>query len=342
MVEAGKNFHSSYCSLHFILPSNICFCCPGSHNSFFSNFNLIFLVPSPGELYVAESDTQRINRIRIITSDGRISTFAGADSRCNCRDPSCYCHAYDNVSATSAVFSSISSIAVTPDGVLHIGDQEGYRVRSVRTVLPELNEQKQYQIFSPNSHEVYIFNRFGQHSETHNLVTGQTIYKFFYTTHSSDGRLLSVADGTGNSFQIIRNSFLEVTAIDNLQKQRVQIFLTAQMKLLKRLVAPNGYNITFRYHDTTHLMRSKIEAGGRSYNYDYDEQGRLTRAVLPTGQVLQLTFDLSSHGAEVVVTRDGTNPVRTRVRGNTLTHTSGQCVMMPLLLTTCVFVYTTV
>ncbi|XP_045622764.2 teneurin-m isoform X2 [Procambarus clarkii] len=275
-----------------------------------------------GELYVAESDTQRINRVRIITSDGRIYTFAGADSRCNCRDPTCYCHTYDNVSASSAIFSSISSIAVTPDNVLHISDQAGYRVRSVRTVLPELNVRKQYEIFSPDAHEVYVFNKYGQHVETRNLVTGQTIYKFSYSINYSAARLLTVTDGASNRFQLIRNYFGDVTSIENPQKQRVKINLS-MMKMLEQLVAPDGYNITFRYHGASGLMRSKIEAVGRSYNYDYDEQGRLTQAVLPTGQVIQLTFDLSTRGAEVVVTRDGKNPVRTRVRGNTLTHNSG-------------------
>ncbi|XP_042234258.1 teneurin-m-like isoform X2 [Homarus americanus] len=275
-----------------------------------------------GELYVAESDTQRINRVRIITSDGRISIFAGADSRCNCRDPTCYCHTFDNVSASSAIFSSISSIAVTPDSVLHISDQAGYRIRSVRTVLPELNVLKQYEIYSPDAHEVYVFNRYGQHVETRNLVTGRTIYKFSYSIHSSAGKLLTVTDGASNRFQLIRNYFGDVTAIENPQNDRVKINLS-MYKMLQQLVAPDGYNITFRYHGATGLMRSKIEAVGRSYSYDYDEQGRLTQAVLPTGQIIQLTFDLSTRGAEVIVTRDGKSPVKTRVRGNTLTHNSG-------------------
>lgn len=276
-----------------------------------------------GELYIAESDTQRINRVRIITSDGRISTFAGADPGCNCRDATCYCHTYDNVSATSAIFSSISSIAVTPDGVLHVSDQAGYRVRSVRSLLPELNERKQYEIFSPDTHEVYVFNRFGQHLETHNLVTGQTIYKFSYSDNSNTGKLLTVTDSASNRFQIIRDRVGFVKAIENPQKQRVQITLS-MMKMLQQLVAPDGYNITFNYHGATGCMRSKVEAVGRSYSYEYDAQGRLTQAVLPTGQVIHLNFDLSVRGAEVTVTRDGKEPVITRLRGNTFNHTSGQ------------------
>ncbi|XP_063885071.1 teneurin-m-like isoform X4 [Scylla paramamosain] len=277
-----------------------------------------------GELYVAESDSQRINRVRIITSDGRISLFAGAESECNCRDPNCHCFTYDNVSAKSAIFFSISSIAVTPDGVLHISDQAGYRIRSVRTVLPKLIDRKHYEIVSPDSHEVYLFNGRGQHTETRNLITGQTIYKFVYDSHSSVSRLSRVFDGAGNKFQILRERGGNVNAIDTPQKQRIKIHLTMTEKL-EQLVAPNGYNISFTYNSlrSSGLISSKIEAYGRTYSYDYDEQGRLTRAVLPTGQIIQLNFDLSERGAEVTVTRDGKNPVKSTVRGNTLTHSSG-------------------
>ncbi|XP_064078294.1 teneurin-m-like isoform X3 [Macrobrachium nipponense] len=276
-----------------------------------------------GELYVAESDNQRINRVRVITSDGRITTFAGADSRCNCREPACFCQPLDNVSATSAIFSSISSIAVTPDGVLHISDQAGYRVRSVQSLLPELNdERKEYEIFSPDTHEVYVFNRFGQHVTTKNLVTGQTIYTFQYTDSSSTGKLLAVTDAASNTIQLIRNHSGAVKAIDNPQKQRIMVSLNMN-KLLKELVTPDGYNITFRYHGNRGLMRSKIEALGRTYSYEYDDQGRLVQAVLPTGQIIQLSFDLSVRGAKITVTRDGKDLVTTRVRGNVLSHDSG-------------------
>ena len=284
----------------------------------------IFLFSS-GELYVAESDSQRINRVRIITSDGRISLFAGAESECNCRDPNCHCFTYDNASAKSAIFFSISSIAVTPVGVLHISDQAGYRIKSVRTVLPELIDRKHYEIVSPDSHEVYLFNSRGQHTETKNLITGQTIYKFVYDSHSSVSRLSRVFDGAGNKFQILRERGGNVNAIDTPQKQRIKIHLTMTEKL-EQLVAPNGYNISFTYNSlrSSGLISSKIEAYGRTYSYDYDEQGRLTRAVLPTGQIIQLNFDLSERGAEVTVTRDGKNPVKSTVRGNTLTHKSGK------------------
>lgn len=271
---------------------------------------------------MAESDTQRINRIRVISTDGHIATFAGAETRCNCRDPTCFCHAHENVLATSAVFPSISAIAVTPDDVVHISDQAGYRVRSIRSLLPEVNSKNEYEIFSPDTHEVYVFNRFGQHVSTRNIITGQIKYKFTYTVKSPSGKLSTVTDAAENRVQLMRDGKSEVTSIENPIKERISVKLNIWHQL-EEMVAPNGYNITFRYHTQSGLLLSKVERGGSTYSYDYDGEGRLTRTVLPTGQVISLNYALSVRGAQVTVSRDGKEVVTTTLRGTGITHTAG-------------------
>ena len=71
-----------------------------------------------GDLFVAESDSQRINRVRKVLTDGRIVPAAGKDSKCNCLDASCQCFQRDTYLATNVLFSAISGIAVTPDSTL--------------------------------------------------------------------------------------------------------------------------------------------------------------------------------------------------------------------------------
>ena len=97
-----------------------------------------------GDLYVAESDSQRINRVRRIGTDGRISTVAGAESKCNCLDAGCQCYDEDRHLAIASRFNTISAIAVDPAGLLHVCDLANM-----------------FDIYSPEPQEVFI--RFGQH-----------------------------------------------------------------------------------------------------------------------------------------------------------------------------------
>lgn len=68
------------------------------------------------------------------------------------------------------------------------------------------------------------------------------------------------------------------------------------MKLLHELSTPDNYNVTFDYHGPTGLLKTKLDSTGRSYVYNYDEFGRLTSAVMPTGKMISLGFDLSIKG----------------------------------------------
>lgn len=69
---------------------------------------------------------------------------------------------------------------------------------------------------------------------------------------------------------------------------------------------------------------SKLDSAGRSYVYNYDEFGRLTSAVTPTGKVIRLAFDLSVKGAMVKVTLDDRQPVSMLIKGSTVVTRLGE------------------
>lgn len=89
----------------------------------------------------------------------------------------------------------------------------------------------------------------------------------------------------------------------------------SRLKLLMEISTPENYNVTLDYHGPTGLLRSKLDSAGRSYVYSYDEFGRLTAAVTPTGKVLRLGFDLSVKGAVVKVTHDDRQPLSMLIKG---------------------------
>lgn len=270
-----------------------------------------------GDLFVAESDSQRINRVRVIGTDGKIAPYAGAESKCNCLERGCDCYEPDHYLATSAKFNTISALAVTPDGHVHIADQANYRIRSVISSIPEASASREYEIFAPDSQEIYVFNRFGQHIATKNILTGETSYTFTYNVNTSNGKLSTVTDASGNKVFLLRDYASQVNSIENTKGQKCRLRMT-RMKMLHELSTPDNYNVTFEYHGPTGLLKTKLDSTGRSYVYNYDEFGRLTSAVTPTGKVIDLTFDLSVKGATIQVSENSQKSVSMLIQGSSV------------------------
>ncbi|XP_034946583.1 teneurin-m isoform X3 [Chelonus insularis] len=276
-----------------------------------------------GNLFIAESDSQRINRVRVIGTDGKISPFAGAESKCNCLERGCDCFEADHYLASTSKFNTISAVTVSPDGVVHIGDQANYRIRSVMASIPDASGAREYEIYSPDTQEIYIFNRFGQHITTKNILTGETFYVFTYNVNTSNGKLSTVTDASGNKVFLLRDYSSQVNSIENTKGQKCRLRMS-RLKMLHELSTPDNYNVTFDYHGVTGLLKTKLDSTGRSYVYNYDEFGRLTSAVTPTGKVIDLTFDLSVKGATVKVGQNNRKPISMLIKGSSVITKIGE------------------
>ncbi|RZF32871.1 hypothetical protein LSTR_LSTR013659 [Laodelphax striatellus] len=236
-------------------------------------------------------------------TDGKISHYAGAESKCNCLDRGCDCFEQDHFLAFTSKFNTISSVTVSPDGILHIADQANYRIS-----IPEARNtpaeayQREYEVYSPDTQEVYVFNRFGQHISTRNILTGETSYQFTYNVNTSNGKLSTVTDTSGNKVFLRRDYASQVNSIENTKGQKCLIRMS-RMKLLSELSTPDNYNVTLDYHGPTGLLRS---------------------AVTPTGKVVRLAFDLSVKGAMVKVTLDDRQPISMLIKGSTVVTKSGE------------------
>ncbi|XP_052737903.1 teneurin-m isoform X4 [Bicyclus anynana] len=285
-----------------------------------------------GDLYVAESDSQRINRVRLITTDGKISLYAGAESKCNCLERGCDCFEADHFLASNSKFNTISAVTVSPDGIVHIADQANYRIRSVMASIPDASGVREYEIYAPDTQETYIFNRFGQHVMTKNILTGENNYVFTYTVNTSNGKLSTVTDAAGNKVFLLRDYSSLVNSIENTKGQKCRLKMS-RMKMLQELRTPDNFNMTFDYHGTTGLLKAKYDSTGRSYIYKYDEFGRLTSAVTPTGRIINLTFDLSLKGATVLVSENNRKPVSILIKGSSVKTKVGEAETKTIIST---------
>lgn len=248
-----------------------------------------------GNLFIAESDSQLVNRIRMVAHDGRLTRYAGAHSKCSCMESNCDCFNSDVNLAINSKMSSIASITITPDGNLHLCDQGNVRIRSVIPSLPSLDSNGDYEIQSPETEEVYVFNRFGQHVTTKNMATGKSIYNFSYTVNTPIGRLNFVTDSSGDKIQLLRDYSNIVKSIENSKGSKCKLDISPRSKMLQVLTLPNGHNFNFEYVGSSGLLKSRIDSlGPNSVSYEYDQYGRLIKATQPNGQPVTIKCDQNS------------------------------------------------
>ena len=219
-------------------------------------------------------------------------------------DASCLCYDPDKFLASDVHFSAISALSVTPDSVVVIADQGNYRLRSVTSGLPPDKADGVFEVPDAESQESYIFNKFGQHEITKDLMTGMTKYKMTYTQTTSTGKLASVTNAYGAKLTVLRDYKGRVNALQTASglKFDLQMSRVGDLETLASDQLP--IKTSFRYYGSSGLLKSKLDSH-YSYHYEYDVYGRLVQSILPTGEAIGLHFNLTSQGASIEVTSNG-------------------------------------
>ncbi|XP_038570549.1 teneurin-3 isoform X4 [Micropterus salmoides] len=259
-----------------------------------------------GVLYIAETDEKKIHRIRQVSTDGEITHLAGAPSDCDCKnDANCDCYQTGDGYAKDARLNCPSSLVVSPDGTLYVADLGNIRIRAIRRNQPPTGSlasgPSSYEVASPASQELYVFDLNGTHQFTMSLVTGDYKYNFSY---SNEEDVTAVTDSSGNTLRIRRDTNrlpVRIVAPDN-----QVIWLTIGTNGgLKTLTAQGQELVLFSYHGNSGLLATKSIQIGWTTFYDYDSEGRLTNVTFPTGVVTNLHGDMSSGAVAVDIETSG-------------------------------------
>ena len=251
----------------------------------------------------------------VTATDGKISRFAGADLKCSCMDIACECYSNDLL-ATDAKMSTVSSITVTPDGRLHVCDQENLRIRTVISPLPQQNAQNgEYEIVWPLNNEVYVFNRHGQHVSTRSVLTGHTVYTFSYNVNTLNGKLSSVTDSAGNKLYILRDYSNQVKSIENSQGGKCRLQMS-RLGMLQSFTTPDNFVTKLTYYGNTDaLLATRTDSWTKSVVYQYDTYGRLVRAIRPSGDIIEMNYKLGVDGSTVRIDSNGHELMRLQIEG---------------------------
>lgn len=166
--------------------------------------------------------------------------------------------------------------------------------------LPSHDENGEFHIPFPPSSEIYVFNRYGQHVATKDLTSGKTRYSFLYSKNTSFGRLSTVTDASGNKIQFLRDYSNVVSSIENTQDHKSEIQING-IGIMTKLSEKGRQEIELDYDSNTGLLNSR-SSGGETYIYQYDEFGRVTGMILPSGEIVRITSQLAdSQGLTVYV-----------------------------------------
>uniref|UniRef100_A0A6Q2WWC8 Teneurin-3 n=1 Tax=Esox lucius TaxID=8010 RepID=A0A6Q2WWC8_ESOLU len=247
-----------------------------------------------GMLYIAETDEKKIHRIRQVSTDGEITHLAGALSDCDCKnDANCDCYQTGDGYAKDARLNSPSSLVVSPDGTLYVADLGNIRIRAVRRNQPPsgsvASSPGSFEVASPASQELYVFDANGTHQYTMSLVTGDYKYNFSY---SNEEDVTAVTDSSGNTLRIRRDPNRMPVRIVSPDNQVIWLTIGTNGGL-KTLTAQGQELVLFTYHGNSGLLATKSIQIGWTTFYDYDGEGRLTNVTFPTGVVTNLHGDMT-------------------------------------------------
>lgn len=178
------------------------------------------------------------------------------------------------VLARETPLSSIASIAVTSDGVVHVADDSSFQVLSAIPFIPGPDENLQFTISNPASNELYIFNKYGQHVLTKNAISGQVMNTFIYDVDTSFGKLSAVVSSTGARISFLRDSSRNLASIETPSGAKCRITVNSQ-GFLEKFIDPENLTTRFFYEPSNGLMTTRRDSSGFNLFYKFDPNGRL-------------------------------------------------------------------
>jgi RHS repeat-associated protein len=237
------------------------------------------LAVSPdGTLYVADTWNKRIRRI---TRDGVIDTFAGSGD---------WGHDGDGGAASQATIFYPTDVTVAPDGAIYFTDAYansygGDRIRRVSTPMPGFSGTE-IALPSKDGSLLYRFDRDGKHLSTINSLTGSTMLQFSY---EPNGWLREIRDGYQNVTEIRRQPTGNGPSVDNIIAPGGQITRLGLAEnygstpYLAYVEKPSGDRYYVSMNPSNGLLDSVIDWRGNSHVFRYGADGLLEQDDDPAG-----------------------------------------------------------
>jgi RHS repeat-associated protein len=218
-------------------------------------------------------------RIRRISSSGIVTTIGGTGV---------FGFTGNGGPALSAQFSPFS-IGLSPDGSIYVG--EIGRVRVLSPAFPGF-ALDEILIASESGGEIFRFDSSGRHLQTIHALTGSVLEQFVYDR----GLLVGIRDGFNNIISVERDATGIPLAIVSPFGHRTSLATDADGYLT---TITDGAAITRLSYSPGGSLTALVSPNGFTYQFGYDELGRLIRDQDPAGGVQVLSRSDAPNGSTV-------------------------------------------
>ncbi len=234
-----------------------------------------------GDLFILENDGLGVKRVRLLKTTGELSTFHEGS------------------------FTDPVAIAVHQNRSVYVLDRGDNVLYHIRGSIEKDEHSSGYTLVSPDTQEAYVFNRFGLHLSTVDLLTDSAKFNFTYSGNALYGKLASVVAGEDRVLASIERDFHgrpEVIQLSSELSVRVKL---NNFNMLKSLEVSDGRKYAFEYLGNTGLLTASREPEGKVVAFGYAANGRVREVLEPGGLVTRVEYLVNGSGLVTTIDRAG-------------------------------------
>ena len=250
-----------------------------------------------GNIFIADL---RFLRLRMINREGIIHTIAGGNIP--------YTPDRGDGGPAIKAFVVPNDLCVHPDGSLYFFCHGSYAAGRVDDDIRKISSLSakfslnEYLVPLGNADELGCFNAQGRHLRTIDAITGAVLYQFEY---GQNGLLTGILGRNGLRTTIERDAAGALRAIVAPHAQRTSFIV--EDGYLRGMMNPAGQTHSFTYHagGLLETVEDPLHALSR---YDFNEEGKLTRAENPAGGSTRLSKSRAADSFSVATRTQSERP----------------------------------